>query len=122
MGLTTSGRDMAGLVQGGRGGFSVKMGVILPILKSECLLPGITRDLVLELAEQHGLLFKETDIPVKQLSRADEIWITSSTREIVPITRLNNQPVGDGRPGKVWQTISRHYRDYKDAVRHGLAD
>lgn len=101
--------------------FVVYQGVIVTPAKSECLLPGITRDLVLELAEKHRLPYKETDIPVEQLSHADEIWVTSSTREIVPITRLNNQPVGDGRPGKGWQHISQLFCDYKDAVRNGRA-
>jgi len=94
--------------------FLASNGVIVTPPKSQCLLPGITRDLVLELAGKHGLACKETDIPVQQLAEADEIWITSSTREIVPITRLDNRPVGDGTPGKVWQVISRHYRDYKE--------
>jgi D-alanine transaminase len=102
--------------------FVVKDGIILTPPKNECLLPGITRDLVLELAEKHALPCKETDIPLEQLLHADEIWITSSTREIVPITRLNNQPVGEGKPGEVWKTISRHYRGYKNAVRNALAD
>ena len=102
--------------------FVVSDGVIVTPPKSECLLPGITRDLVLELAEKHELPFRENDIPAEQLLQMDEIWITSSTREIVPITRLDNQPIGDGRPGKTWKIITRLYRAYKDAVRGGLAD
>jgi len=102
--------------------FVISDGIIMTPPKSECLLPGITRDLVLELADRHGLPHKETDIPVAQLSHADEIWITSSTREIVPITRLNDHAIGNGKPGETWRTISRHYRDYKEAVRNGLAD
>jgi len=102
--------------------FMVKDGIILTPPKNECLLPGITRDLVLELAEKHGLPCKETDIPSEQLRHADEIWITSSTREIVPITRLNNQPVGEGKPGRIWQAITARYREYKDSVRIGIAD
>jgi D-alanine transaminase len=102
--------------------FVVSDGVIITPPKSKCLLPGITRDLALELAGKHGLAFKEQDIPVEQLVRAEEIWITSSTREIVPITRLNGLAIGNGEPGKLWQTISQHFRDYKEAVRNGLAN
>ena len=102
--------------------FVVKDGIILTPPKNECLLPGITRDLVLELAEKHALPCKETDIPLEQLLHADEIWITSSTREIVPITRLNNQPVGEGKPGRIWQAAIERYREYKDSVRIGIVD
>jgi D-alanine transaminase len=90
--------------------------------KSERMLPGITRDLVLELADKHGQAYSETDIDELTLAQADEVWITSSTREIVPVTQLDGRAVGEGRPGPVWKTMSEHYRAYKIAVREGLAD
>ncbi|MFQ5642171.1 MAG: D-amino acid aminotransferase [Thiogranum sp.] len=99
--------------------FVVSDGVILTPPRGEQMLPGITRDLVLELAEQHALPCRETDIDEDTLRRADEIWITSSTREIVPVTRLNDANVGDGRPGPAWKSMIEFYRDYKNAVRNG---
>jgi D-alanine transaminase len=90
--------------------------------KSAQMLPGITRDLVLELAERHGVRHRETDITPDILAQAGEIWITSSTREIVPVTRLDSRNVGKGRPGPMWKAMSAHYRDYKAAVRAGEAD
>jgi D-alanine transaminase len=102
--------------------FVVKDGSILTPPKGSQLLPGITRDLVLELAQQKSIDFQETDIDVDTLKSADEIWITSSTREIVPVTRLDGQPVGNGQPGSRWLEMTRYYRQYKDDVRNGRAE
>jgi D-alanine transaminase len=101
--------------------FVIKDGVIQTPPNGPLMLPGITRDLVLELAGQHGLPWHETDIAETALHGADEVWITSSTREIVPVTRLDARPVGDGVPGPVWKTMIGHYRNYKEAVRNGTA-
>ncbi len=89
--------------------------------KSAYMLPGITRDLVLELAARNGIACDETDIGASTLAQAGEIWITSSTREIVPVTRLDGQAVGTGAPGPLWRTMSELYRDYKAEVRAGRA-
>ena len=101
--------------------FIVRDGVIITPPKSQIMLPGITRDLVLELAGQHGIAYREDNIAEDELHDADEVWITSSTREIVPVTRLDDKAVGDGSPGQVWKTMLAHYRQYKDAVRCGDA-
>jgi len=101
--------------------FIVMNGVITTPPKSKQLLPGITRDLVLELAEQHNLPWKEAVIQTSELEHAEEIWMTSSTREIAPITQLNGHKVGTGQPGTVWTAMIRHYHDYKIAVRAGKA-
>jgi D-alanine transaminase len=77
------------------------------------LLPGITRDLVLELAESNGIAHAERDIKEAELGIADEIWLTSSTKEIMPVTRLNGNPVGTGRPGRLWGRLYRLFQDYK---------
>ena len=63
----------------------------------------------------------QADLPAT-LAQASEIWITSSTREIVPVTQLNSRAVGDGCPGPVWKTLSDHYRAYKAAIREGWAE
>jgi D-alanine transaminase len=102
--------------------FMVKDGTIITPPKSERMLPGITRDLVLELAAKHSLPYAEADIDMTMLLQADEVWITSSTREIVPVTQVNSSAIGDGRPGPVWKIMTGHYRDYKKAVREGLAE
>ena len=96
--------------------FTVKDGIIYTPPKSGCLLPGITRDLVVELAATHGMTCREEAISEEALQQVDEIWLTSSTKEILPITRLNNTPVGDGKPGTVWKTMYHCYQDYKSGL------
>ena len=93
--------------------FVVADGVIVTPPKDRHLLPGITRDLVIELAQQQGYPVMESVIPEDQLKVAQEIWVTSSTREILPVTRLNGAPVGDGKPGPVWQQMHAHYQHFK---------
>jgi D-alanine transaminase len=102
--------------------FVIKEGVILTPAKGPQMLPGITRDLVLELAEQHRLTYQEGDISEDRLRQSDEIWITSSTREIIPVTLLDGKSVGQGSPGPVWKTMNGFYQAYKQAVRNGTAE
>lgn len=102
--------------------FIVKNGLLITPPNSNCLLPGVTRDLVIELAANNSIPYREADIPADDLFKADEIWLTSSTREISPVIQLDNTAVGDGKPGPLWQKILVLYRDYTDAVRRGEAD
>lgn len=81
--------------------------------RSHAILGGITRDLVLELCQEHGLPATEREIPEMELRNAHEIWLTSSTKEVVPVVRLNDYPVGHGRPGEQWKRLARHYVDFK---------
>lgn len=97
--------------------FIVKDGVIITPPKTDCLLPGITRDLVVEQAHEHDLPVEETIIKQEELLVADEIWLTSSTKEILPVTQLNNQNVGTGKPGPVWKQMYGLYQDHKQALR-----
>ncbi len=83
------------------------------------VLPGITRDVVLELAAQAGLPHAEAPIDRERLARAREIWLTSSTREIVPVGRLDDRPIGDGAPGPVWHRLHRLYRAFTERLRDG---
>ena len=97
--------------------FIVKDGIIITPPKTDCLLPGITRDLLVEQANEHGLAVKETNIKQTDLETADEIWLTSSTKEILPVTQLNGQTVGSGKPGKVWHQMYALYQAYKQTLR-----
>lgn len=93
--------------------FVVKDGQIVTPPKNNHILGGVTRDLVLELAEQHQLSHAERQIPIDELAEVEEIWLTSSTREIRAITQLNHQPVGSGQPGPVYQQMIQIYQDFK---------
>jgi D-alanine transaminase len=93
--------------------FVVKNGEVKTTPKSNSILPGITRDLVVELLQKAGIPCAETTIHRNELEQADEIWITSSTWEIVPVIRLDNSPVGDGKPGKVWHEAMAIYQEFK---------
>lgn len=90
--------------------FLVVEGVLRTAPASCGILPGITRAAVLELAGDQGLEVFTAPIPPSALERASEIFITSSLRELVPVTRLNGRPVGDGRPGPITLRLLAAYR------------
>lgn len=81
--------------------------------KSNNILPGITRDLVIELLEQKNMPCTEASITKTELFQADEVWLTSSTQEIVPVIQLDGQPVGTGVPGPLWHKVLEFYQKYK---------
>ncbi|WP_456417195.1 D-amino acid aminotransferase [Thiolapillus sp.] len=97
--------------------FIVKDNLIITPPKSRHLLPGITRDLVLELARDAGLPYAEASISVEELETAEEIWVTSSTKEVMPVTRLNGRPVDNGRPGPMWERMDALYAACKARLR-----
>ncbi len=97
--------------------FMVKNGVLSTPPTSQHLLPGITRDLVLELAQKNGIECEVRQIAESELDDADEIWLTSSTREIAPVIRLNGKDVGDAKAGLVWRKMIHIYQDYKQELR-----
>lgn len=96
--------------------FIVKDGRVTTPPKDGSLLPGITRDLVVELLNASDIEFRETGISNNELENADEIWVTSSTWEIVPVIMLNDKPVGKGCPGPVWEKVTGLYSDFKASV------
>lgn len=97
--------------------FIVKDGVLVTPPVGKHLLPGITRDLVLELAEANGIPCEVRDIREAELGWADEIWMTSSTREIAPVITLNRKPVANNKVGPLWKKMINIYQDYKEQLR-----
>lgn len=83
--------------------------------KSNEILPGITRDVILELAEANQIRCREEVIAVEALQDASEIWVTSSTREIVPVTELDGMMVGSGKPGQVYRKMDQLFQAYKQS-------
>lgn len=102
--------------------FIVQAGVVLTPPKGPYILPGITRDLVLELARAHGVPMQERSFSLEELRAAEEVWVTSSTQEIKAIVRVDGKAIGAGTPGALHARIARLYEDYKQAVREGKSD
>lgn len=75
----------------------------------EACLPGVTRAEVLRLARQEGMAVREAPLPVDVVSRADEVFLTSSLAELVPVTQLDGKPVGRGAPGPVGRALRAAY-------------
>ena len=96
--------------------FAVKDGVLLAPEKNHLMLPGITYDVVLELAAAHGLPCEVRDVLEAEARDADELWMTSSTKEVLPIVALDGHPVGSGRPGPIFADMYAWYQDYKRNV------
>lgn len=97
--------------------FVVIDGVLCTPPTGPFLLPGITRDLILELAAVNGIAHREQNITREELQRADEIWMTSSTKEILPVTRLDGEAVANGKPGPLFATMLTLYQGYKQHLR-----
>jgi D-alanine transaminase len=102
--------------------FIVKNGLLITPPNGPALLPGITRDLIIELAANHAIPFREADITEAELFAADEIWLSSSTREISPVTLLDDTVISAGKPGPIWKRMITLYQQYKAALRSGKAD
>ncbi|TAM44877.1 MAG: D-amino acid aminotransferase [Gammaproteobacteria bacterium] len=99
--------------------FVIKNGRAVTPPKGPLILPGVTRDLVLELALAHGVPCAEVAVSETELRNADEVWLTSSTKEVLAITRLDGKPVGAGRPGPLHARMLAFYKDYKRAFCEG---
>lgn len=96
--------------------FAVIRGELLTPPKSPAILPGITRDVIVAIAEANQMVCKETPITLAELKSAEEIWVTSSTREIIPVIGLDGLPVADGKPGKIWRQMDGWFQAYKQAL------
>ena len=96
--------------------FVVRRGVIQSPPKSSLILAGITYDVVAELAAANGLPLEFKDITETEVRTADEIWVTSSSREVFAIVSLDGAKIGDGRPGPVFRRMHQLYQVFKQKV------
>ncbi|WP_410500183.1 D-amino acid aminotransferase [Chitinibacter sp. S2-10] len=96
--------------------FIVKDGVIFAPAASELMLAGITYELIIELAQAHDLPLKLGEVSEAMLRDADEVWLTSSSKEILAIVVLDERPVGNGKPGPIYQQMLSFYQTYKATV------
>jgi len=96
--------------------FVVQNGILLATPKNNLVLPGITYDVVLELAQAHGLAHEARPVSEQEVRAADEIWVTSSTKEVLAVTSFDGKPVGSGKPGSLFRRIYQYYQDFKRTV------
>ena len=101
--------------------FVIRDGIIHAPPKSTRMLLGITYDLVLELAAGNDVAYEVRDITESELVSANEIWVSSSSREILPVTTLDGNRVGDGTPGPVFKRMHALYQGYKAQVMRAAA-
>ncbi len=97
--------------------FAVVDGIVRTAPQGSNLLPGITRDLVVELMNRHGVSYEERAFTEQQMINAEEVWITSSTNEVMPVSRINDNVVSGGRPGPAFQRVYDWFQQYKAQCR-----
>jgi len=96
--------------------FIVARGLILSPPKSSLILPGITYDVVAELARANDMPLEFRDVTEAEVRAADEIWVTSSSKEVLAIVSLDGRKVGEGRPGPVFRRMYALYQEFKRKV------
>jgi D-alanine transaminase len=95
---------------------AIKNGVILAPPKDNLILPGITYDVILELAAKHKLPLEVRKIAEAEVRGADELWLTSSTKEVLAIATLDGKNIGSGKPGPLFHKMYGWYQDFKNEV------
>jgi D-alanine transaminase len=93
--------------------FIVKNGVVAAPPRDHLILLGITYELAAKLAREGALKLELRPITEAEVRAADEIWLTSSTKEVLAVTTLDAKPVGSGKPGPVFRRMHALYQDYK---------
>jgi D-alanine transaminase len=97
--------------------FIVKQGgIIVSPPKSHLILPGITYDVVSELAQANAMPLQFREVSEAEVRGADEVWVTSSSKEVFPIVTLDGRKIGDGKPGAVFRRMFQLYQDFKQKV------
>jgi len=96
--------------------FAVHDGVLLAPPKDHLILPGITYDVVLELATANRMPYEVRRIAEQELRAADEIWLSSSSKEVLAVTLLDGKAIGNGKPGALFLRMHALYQDFKQTV------
>jgi len=101
--------------------FLVSNGTLKTPLRDESVLHGITQDFILQCATAIALPFEECRVHVDELQRADEVFLSSTTIEILPVTSINGAPISDGAPGPITQKVLSEFqsRSRTSAMRAG---
>ena len=91
--------------------FSVANGVLTTPPEDAGLLPGITREVVIELARKEGLDVREAPLALDELLAADEAFLTGSVKEVMPLIAINERRIGSGSPGPITRLLHQRYRE-----------
>jgi len=102
--------------------FMVRDGAALTPANDAGLLKGLTRDFLFEVGQDAGVEVRYETLMPADLETADEAFITSTTRELSPVTQIDNRPVGNGQPGLVTRKLLEAYRQRAHAVTRALVE
>jgi D-alanine transaminase len=91
--------------------FAVAGGALYTTPRGANILPGITRGLVLRLAERAGIPEREQSLRREELDRIDELFMTGTTYEVMPVTSVDGRPIGTGAPGPVTRRLQAVYTE-----------
>ena len=93
--------------------FAVLGRTVVTPSKGPEILSGITRDVLIDALTAAKIQVKEKRLTLNELRSADEIWLTSSTREVLPVTKLDGEPVGARKPGALWKKAYALFQEAK---------
>jgi D-alanine transaminase len=93
--------------------FIVQNNTIITPPKNPKILPGVTRDFVIRVIEGNQFSFIERHVTLDELYHADEVWLTSSNREIMPVLQIDDKIISDGKIGHCWQQINQLFQTNK---------
>ncbi len=97
--------------------FGVRDGAVRTSALGHHILPGITRGLVVQLTARSGIPLHEEPLTRASLETMDELFLTGTTAEVLPVTRIDDRPVGDGAVGPVARRLQQAFRDFvKDSL------
>ena len=103
--------------------FALRGGSLVTPPEASGILPGITRAILIDLAREFGLPLELRSLPVDEALSADELFICSSIRELLPVVRLDGRPIGSGEVGPWSRELLRAFREkvrYLQGLRHTL--
>ncbi len=94
--------------------YVIKNGIVATPALDNQILPGITRQIALKVLRDDGTIpVEERVVTMNEVWNADEVWISSSSKELVPVVKLDGKPVGDGKAGPVWEAAAKLYKSGK---------
>ncbi|HEX5128105.1 MAG TPA: D-amino acid aminotransferase [Usitatibacter sp.] len=96
--------------------FVVKNGVVAAPPRDNLILLGITYDLLVQLAKEGAVKLEVRPVPESELRSADEVWLTSSTKEVLAVTQLDGKPVGTGKPGPLFRRMHELFQQHKAGI------